>query len=189
MKKFILGILFAAALSSQALAKEAPEKMLQAFPASIGTFEALQVEVYDEPGMGASLGYNDMSGIALTLYLYDLGIEDIKDGIASEVIKTAKGQMMEEIYETSKMGIYTNVKVASEEGIVFELDKGSKLDVLFVALSYDLPLEGQLLPMLSEAYVTGLKGQICKIRVSWPKDIEAGQRKEVIKSILSLLAA
>lgn len=174
---------------SVAKAKEPAEEILAALPVSIGSFAAGTLQVYDKPGLGASIGYNDISaGIALTLYLYDDGIDNIADGSAStEVLltkETAINDIMMYIQNTS-----TDFEIITDTNKELELGGGRRLGVLFTQFSYNSsnPFTGEQEKLYSDLYLTGLKGYFCKIRITRLASIYTEEEKEIEKVVRELL--
>jgi len=173
-----------------AMAKDTPEQVLKSLPAGIKTFAAEDPHVYEEPGWGASIGYNDLSGVAVTVYLYDLGLNDIGDGIASQVLLDEKKEVIGGIENS---GYWSDVLVTADDQQAIRLDNGKKVDVLFTQFSLNGtdPATGSPLALRSDLYLTGLNGFICKIRITRPASTPEAKEKEiasVVKELLSRLA-
>ena len=186
--KVILAVVFMAFFSKYAFAKEPPQNLLASLPAQVKTFTAEAPQAYEDKRFGVSIGYNDPSGTSITLYLYDLGVQDIPDGISSEIIRRAKEEAIGEVKEVEKLGIYSHIEVATDKEIDFGLDAGKTLKMLYVSFSYSLKNQ-YFLPIFSDMYLTGFKGYLCKIRISRPEiqKEKEDEIKETIKTLLSTL--
>ncbi len=189
----IAGVFAALIVSSKVFAKEAPEKLLAVLPAGIGSFMGSDINVYEDKTWGAERMYNSFdTAIAITVYAYDLGVDKIEDGIDSEIIKTAKDDVLTELKQTEEAGMYKDVKVISDTTEDVLLPNGKKLKVIWVNYSFDLiNLQGgENFHTESSTHMVGLKGQICKIRTSWPVNSSEEAKKakeEAIHTIISAL--
>jgi len=190
MKRLLLMLILVTSIATPVNAKESPEVILRSLPAQIKTFIAEDPLSYDDKRLGASIGYNDPGGIAMTVYLYDLGGGDVEDGVGSEMIKTSKEQAIEDIRQSESMGYYSGVKIISDNQTIFDLGEGKSLKVLFISLSYILnnPLISNQQQVASDLYLVGLKGYICKIRVSRPAVKEREQEGRIQEALATLLS-
>lgn len=189
MKRLILIVALAMLIPSQSLAKESPESMLIALPAQIKTFIREEPISYEDKRLGASIGYNSLGLTAITVYLYDQGIQNIEDGIDSAIIRQSKEMAMNDIKEVEKMGIYRNVAIIADGKAEFNLAGLGTLKALFASYSCDVVDQsgGASYRVTSYLYVVGLKGYICKIRVTGPPDADGAEIKEVLETIFSNL--
>ena len=176
----------------RAFAKEAPEEILRFMPQKIGQFVAERsVIAYEDKTMGASLGYNSSVtfGTVLTVYLYDLGQGNIKDGIDSKIIVQAKKEAVEEVKSVEKeYRMSRNLKLLSDSQVDFVIEKGKSLKMLVTSFSFEAtnPLDGSSLgKRVSYMYVTGARGYICKIRATTSSSDEAKEIQEAAKMIFS----
>ena len=189
--KVILAIVFITFFPGNAFAKEPLQNLLVSLPAHVKTFTAETPQVYEDEKFGVSIGYNDPAGTSITLYLYDLAVQDIPDGISSEIIRSAKEEAIGELKEVEKSGLYSDVKITVDQEIDFGLDAGKTLKMLFVSFSYNMKdqYSTEVLPIFSDMYLTGFKGYICKIRISRPEiqKEKEDEIKETIKTLLSTL--
>jgi hypothetical protein len=188
MKKFILTVMFMAALAATAFAKDPPETILQSLPTQFKSFTAEEPFLYNDKRLGASIGYNDQAGTAITVYLYDLGAGDIETGAGSQIVKMAKEGAIADIKQAEQMGYYSNFNIVSDKQMDFDIGEGKSLQILFVSCTYEFTneLTGIKQQVASSIYLTGLKGYICKIRVSRPADMDK-DREEGIRDILRIL--
>lgn len=178
----------------QGAAKKPAQEILKALPLKIGDFVAEDsITVYEEQGMGASLGYHSETtfGSDLTVYIFDLGEKKIADGADSGVILKAKESALSEMksLETEYM-MYRNLIILSDEEIILSLGKGRTLRTVYMSFSFELldPLGRSSLGMRSSyTYITGLKGYICKIRATVPTEDKEKEIQEAAKTIFSSL--
>jgi hypothetical protein len=186
---FLMGVL---SLSVSSAYAETAQEILSTLPLQIGDFAAeSSIMTYEDEAMGASLGYHSLSsfGSDLTVYVYNLGEQGIKDGVGSEAIRKAKDSALGEI-KSLENTLYRNVKILSETQMDFSLNNSKTLKVLSVSFSLELidPLGGASLGnRLSYLYITGLKGYICKIRATVPSLDKEKEIQKAVKTILSSL--
>lgn len=186
---FLITVLFCSLIISEAVAKDTPEAILSKLPPQIGEFIAEPVNKYDEPEWGASIGYNSLNGTAVTVYIYDMGVAEIADGLSSDIVRQAKHDSMEEIKETVKSGTYANYELNEEKQIQLDIAGGKKLPAFFWSMYYELvmPEYNINLPTYSSAYVTALKNHVLKIRVSRPAldEVNEANIDSLISSLIS----
>lgn len=187
MRKIILSLAFLIIFTAQALAKESPENILILLPSKIKSFLAETPKTYPDKRLGASLGYNAPDHTAITIYLYDQGIQDIKDGIDSEIIHTSKEMAMKDIMVYKQIGHWRNVNKIIDREVEFNVGKEKKLKVFYVSYSCDAIADysGNYVPVISDLYVTGIMSYICKIRVTRSVDTSEITIQEVITTVLS----
>jgi len=190
MKKWIWITVLAIFMAAHVQAKEPPEAILQSLPDRVKTFIASDTVSYDEPGLGASRGYNDPDGIVITLYLYDLGVLNVEDGVTSEIILAAKEHAIEDIRQAESMGYYNRVQIISDRQILFDPGDGRSLKMLSTKLSYIMknPVTAEQHQVASDLYLTGLRGYICKIRVSRAAAREKEWENRIEDALYTLLS-
>lgn len=173
MKKILLIAVFIAFTFVNALAKESPEAILRSLPAQIRSYSATDIVSYEDRKFGSSLNYSNPAGVAVTVYLYDLGVEDIADGPDTEVIALSKSMAIADILEQEKMGLYSNVVIIFDGEKSLNLKGGKAIKLVSVVLSYQLnnPYTGEQSSVASDLYLTGLRGFICKVRISRPSGL------------------
>lgn len=193
MKRLVFFIVLWQLFFAQAIAKELPEKILQSLPEKIENFIAMRdASSYDDTRLGASRGYNDAdSGIVVTIYLYDLGARGIEEGIGSEIVNEAREGTMKELEHLEGIGYYKNVKIISEGKMKLPLKQNESLELLTAVYSFvsvgDLK---EPITVHSELFLVGMKGYICKVRVTRSPEITEEKEKElkrVIGVLLSLI--
>lgn len=191
MKKLLLIAVFVAFTFVNALAKESPETILRSLPSQISSYSATDIVPYEDVRLGASLGYNHPAGIVVTLYLYDLGEKDIREGIDSEIIAASKDMAVADIREAEKMGYYGKVTVVSDAMKTLKLSGGREIKLLFLSLTYLLnnPNTGESSPVASDLYLTGLRGFICKVRISRPSGLGKTDEDGIAEMLNDLLSA
>lgn len=192
MKKLLLIAVFVAFTFVNALAKESPETILRSLPSQISSYSATDIVPYEDRKLGASLSYSNPAGVAVTVYLYDLGVEDIADGPDTEIIAVSKRMAIADIREQEKLGLYSNVVIIfdGEKNLHLKGDKAIKL--VSVVLSYQLnnPYTGeQSLSFASDLYLTGLRGFICKVRISRPSGLGKTDEDGIAEMLNDLLSA
>ena len=91
-----------------AYAKESPEEIILHLPSSIHGLGSGAIKSYKEAMLGSSMGYNyqgDDGEICATLYVYDMNIDSIPDGIESDDVRTAYKYAKVDIDFYEKKGI------------------------------------------------------------------------------------
>ncbi len=191
MKKMLLAAVLLAVAAANTFAKDRPEAVLRSLPAQYKAFNAEEPFLYQDKRLGASIGYNDEAGIAITVYLYDLGRGDIEDGTGSAVVREAKEAAVADIRQAEKMGYYRNVKVVSDADATFGLINGQSLRMLSAQLTYEFTdeLSGITQQVASAVYLTGMQGYICKIRVSRPAVLDKDREDGIQDILVALLTA
>jgi hypothetical protein len=172
---------------------ESPETILDELPRKIGNFIAeKEILFYQNQKLGASLGYNTPQNIIATIYVYDLGKNDIPDGIDSNIVKSAYKQALSDIKYSESVGEYQNVKLLHDEPTDISLNSREYVRFLCAVFSYDKKdkREDNIQPVQSELYMTGKRNHIFKIRVTYPpKDSKyvRSQIDQLLKNIFITL--
>ena len=177
--------------SNSSFAKEGPESILKNMPKEVGEFESGRLIVYGDEHLGAALGYRDKYLTDITFFIYDLGHDDIKEGPDSSIVENAKKMAIEDIKTFESRGNYINVRVLLDADRVFELENGKNIETKWTVFSYDKinPNVKEIIPVISEVYITGLKGHICKIRVTRLSDLDVDKVTELQKVLEVMLVS
>ncbi|WP_265595540.1 hypothetical protein [Verrucomicrobium sp. BvORR106] len=185
--------LLAAAVPMSATAKDEPTAVLAALPEKAGMFESDgEVQTFEEHGLGASRLYRVPGGTWITLYLYDLDTQVIRNGVEDQTIKDACKQAMGDIREMERQGHYADVKMAGENKVTLKLPSQRKLE--FLNVTYSLTFvkqgaDGEDVKLVSQLFVTGLRDHIFKIRVSSPEGSNAVSSEETEAALKLLMDA
>ncbi len=107
--------LFPAAQSAAASAHTDPKARLE-FPVTINGFRFVGKKRFRNPAVGYMLRYVDRGGITVDLFVYDLGLPNIKNGVADPNVVKQKKQAMGDIYTALRYGMYRKVKQAKTPG-------------------------------------------------------------------------
>ena len=67
------------------------------FPTDLADFDLIDRTVYPQSGSGYSMNYKSPAGLTANIYVYDLGIAGIPDGVDNELISEALGQAIGDI--------------------------------------------------------------------------------------------
>jgi hypothetical protein len=137
------------------------------------------------PGWGVSIAYysSPPGGVTATIYIYDLGLKDIPTGTTSQVVKDAVAETKREIDEAMQQRGGSARELA--EG---EVSLGAAPDAL-KALRVSFAVVNQAgQEETSDAYLTGYKNQLLKLRLTYPKE-RLVEHQAQIKSLLSDLDA
>jgi len=150
------------------------------FPPTLGQWKWTRGQDRDYgPGWGVSIAYHYPGGMTATIYIYNLGLKEIPTGTKSQVVKDAWAETKSEIEEAMKQrGDSARQLAEGEVSLGAAPDSLKALRVNFMIV-YKNGYEER-----SDAYLTGYKNQLLKIRLSYPKDLKA-ERETVIKSLLS----
>jgi hypothetical protein len=152
------------------------------FPPALGKWKRGQDRDYG-PGWGVSIAYFAQPGVTATIYVYNLGLKDIPTGTTSQVVKDAFAETKSEIDEAMHDRGGSAKKLSeSEVSLGGEADSLKALRVRFTIVDKDGQEEA------SDAYLTGYKNQLLKIRLTYPKEHRAKHQAQ-IKSLLSDLDA
>lgn len=119
------------------------------------------------PGLGVSIGYN-ASGITVTVYIYNLGMESIDDNLESPSFKRHFKEVIRDIFAAEKAGHYKDVTLLQIRAI----DLGPKKTcprALAASLSYT---QGEI-NRLSKVYLLVYKQQFLKIRFTHDENANA----------------
>ncbi|HEY8503502.1 MAG TPA: hypothetical protein VIL46_02895 [Gemmataceae bacterium] len=178
-----------ALLLTAAAPAESPEAVLKTLPAKIGAFKGGPPHVYDDPRLGASRRYADSAGAVLSIYLYDLGVQGIQDGSEDETVKKAYAQAKQDVRTYERLGHYRNLKVLEENPREIPLKGERSLKVLSVTYSFDFVDREtkKAEPVVSQLLVTGLRGQVLKLRVTRPADRGKDRAEEIEKAVRTLI--
>ena len=134
-----------------------------------------QAHKYDDPRLGSSYQYLG-GGLSLTVYVYDLGTENIPDGgdtrLACEAFEGAKNDVLHAGYQ--------NMRVRSEQ--LARLDPGAETPTAREAV-FEYTRNDH--PTVSYLWVTGASKQFVKLRFS----VDDKYRDELIEARRTVLTA
>jgi len=139
------------------------------FPEAIGKLQLVTkkgkdspVTNYDDPRLGHSLLYESKDQ-TITLYIFDAGIKNIKDGVNDDSVKLYFESAKQDINLAAQRGYYKNVaskKLApSFSKLCPNIFLGSKM-------TYKIQLEKGFDHVESYIFCRGIKGHIFKIRAT-----------------------
>lgn len=163
------------------------ESILTGLPKEAGAFTADPVKSYENPRLGASRTYKGPNQTKIDVYVYDLGVKGIADGIEGEAVQEAFKMARTDIRTYEKRGFYENVKLLTEKPREVTLAPGRAVPLLAAAYTFTIKPSETTPRMALTSYlmVTGLRGQIVKFRIHHPAD---GQdRDKQIDSLVSQL--
>lgn len=106
------------------------------------------------------------SGIRINLYIYDLGIKNIKDGIKSKEVEEVFSQAEQDIFDGKKSGVYKKVIKNKKEVISLSSSNSHK------AIYGDYTIHVKKVKYNSVLIVTGYKKNFIKFRISYDKEKE-----------------
>ncbi|MDD4203055.1 MAG: hypothetical protein PHQ52_06270 [Candidatus Omnitrophica bacterium] len=192
MKKILYFLIVALfVFSDQLFAKEAPEQLLIKMPKEVGGFKSGRMIMYGDVRLGYSLEYRDEEDSQVIFYIYDLGNSTIEEGISSPVIEEVKNTAIEELKRPKVRDNFGNVKVLLDADKVFEMENGSMIETKWIICTYDvfIPESEKFISVISEIYVTGVKGNICKIQLTRLKDMDEQRQSEVEKALEMMISS
>jgi len=138
------------------------------FPDNLGGMERGDVANYEvtQPGLGISVGYN-IGEVNSTIYIYDLGLSNIPDGVDSNIIRNHFNEIIGEIFEAYEQGHYDAVLKISEGKTTLGNSLGS-LD----SLSSSLMISQHGVKRISHIYLGVYNRRFLKIRFTYSESIE-----------------
>jgi hypothetical protein len=148
------------------------------FPPTLGKWKRGQDRDYG-PGWGVSIAYYSPGGVTATIYIYNLGLTEIPTGIASQVVKDAFAETKREIDEAMRERGGSAKQLAEGEAPLGAAPDALKMLRVGFTIVFKDGYEKS-----SDAYLTGYKNQLLKLRLSYPKEQRARHSAE-IKSLLS----
>jgi len=138
------------------------------FPPSISKLPYVGQQKYDAPGMGYSLRYATPQ-VKADIYLYDSGLSDIGDGIASKQVQSQFDQVLSAFPIMVKQGYYRDVKPLSRGKKTFGK---TKRPFLWARYEYEVTAKPDNVSpgaRISDTYLTGFQGQFVKLRITGEK--------------------
>lgn len=129
------------------------------FPRTLGGFELKSVNDLEKlsPGLGVSLNYN-VPGVVATVYVYGATWGNIPDGADSPIIKKHFASVKNDVIK-----IHPDAKILDRESQF--LVEG--IPVLHSASQYISIVEGARKAEESHLYLTALKGNFVKVRITY----------------------
>ena len=114
------------------------------------------------PGLGVSIPYRG-KGIQATVYIYDLGYEEIPDGPESDLVISQLWKTVDDVQSALDQGIYEAAQLKDKFG-TGSPSRGREF------LCAELELRQNGLIEDSYIYLTGFKKKFIKVRITMPKD-------------------
>ncbi|HEV8322415.1 MAG TPA: hypothetical protein VG389_12435 [Myxococcota bacterium] len=118
---------------------------------------------FDEPGAGIGIEYMGEHGIYATVYVYDMELAAIPDGIESDVARAELERSLAELAEMERIGRYHGVKVRKVDKVSIGHGPGS-LPAFLAELAYEF--DG--VDNASWLLLTALRGNFVKVRFTYP---------------------
>ncbi len=149
--------------------------------------------VYDEPGLGESVPYNG-DGIVVTLYIYNMDLDDLKDDPNHTRIKKELSNAIGDVKGAEELGVYARVKIPDAATL---LESENNFSFLSIPISYDQVQNmrtREAIEPLSRSSLIGMgiyKNHFIKLRYSFePGEDQAEKEKQrdaFINSLVSLV--
>lgn len=139
-----------------------------------------KVQTFPKAELGYSVAY-DTPGLAVTIYVYNLGLKKIPDGAKSDEVKDEMKRTVADLDRAKQAGLYKSVKeIGKEETVALGKVKGAPS-----ALRRQFEVERKDGVKLSAIYVTGYKDHFVKIRITHnPDDKEAADKIATLLEVL-----
>lgn len=163
-----------------AAVKEPPQTILESLPATLAGCSRGEYHAYEETGLGGSVAYRK-SGLLVTVYAYDLGKDEIADGVEDETVRKAFEDANAELLMAKQAGYYTKVE-RRKDGM--KKEPPDALVSRYVIIRAKGPDSG--LELFSEIHVFGARGHVIKFRISGNQTEEPQSRKILHELLPSL---
>jgi hypothetical protein len=191
---FLWAVALASVFPVRAQDKESPAAILASLPVALGSFEGkTELTRYPDPKLGQSRAYHSRSGVAITIYLYDLGQERIAPGVSDQVVKDAFASSKAEILAFQEQGVYAEVQLVKNAPVAFKVSSGR--DVQMLSSTYNLSrvdkTNDSRQPVVSQVLLTGARDHILKLRITHVPDLPKQASldlKETLQQIIDAIA-
>jgi hypothetical protein len=157
------------------------------FPAVIGAFERQSAEHYPDARLGVKVGYVARGLGRADIYLYDLGIVGIPDGIDSKAVRDAFASAAADVEEMGRRGYYLDLRRISKPGATLEIS-GRTPRFLLAGYEYRIRHGDREEPVVSLLIVTGARASFLKVRYTYLAS-RADGRSELEKLLIDFFAA
>jgi hypothetical protein len=141
-------------------------------PHVCGGLSFSEVEVFQDPRLGAAIRYEGSLGIRADAYLYNLGLPDIPNDLQSSDVQDFFQQAWEDILRVAEMKKELDLEILKHEFLYLPKDATDPF-CIWVAFTY-LNFAGR---QISHLALRIDQGFINKIRYSYP-DIEGLEEKQ-----------
>jgi hypothetical protein len=167
----VASLLFATAqvfLSSAAIA--ADSRTAFTFPAAVAGFHRGEPIDFEsrQPGLGIGIPYG-VSGVKVTVYVYNLRLENLPEGIESNVIRAQLRQAQGDVFNA-----YSNVQILADEAP----GTGSCSSFLRMKFGFEDPRRTQAQKFHSYLYLGSRKGNFVKARITYSAETEVITNEE-----------
>jgi len=136
----------------------------------------------EHPGYGVSIGYN-APGITVTIYVYNLGMESLSDSLESPELLEHFGQVVEDVMQAGRMGLYNSLQKTSESVVVFPPRQSGR-----GALCATFSCVQQGVERNSNLYLLAFRNHFLKVRFTSDRSVQA-QAEDTLDRFLAYLAA
>jgi len=188
----VLVVLGALAVAAPLRAADYVEKQTGvAFPDTIGKFMREGVHELPDRRLGVAIRYYVRKLAKADIFVYDLGMAGIGTGVASPLVRSQFEQMQRDVFRIQDRGDYVGVTLLGETG-ANELPRVGALSLLHARFSYaEKSAAGTVGPkLMSHAYITGFRGALFKLRITYPAALEDQGQKltaEFLEGLRSVL--
>lgn len=172
LRYFIIGLAWLTVMASAQADIDFPEKL--------GPYTRGDKNTYEQPGLGYSYPYRGKDGWA-TVYVFDMGLADIPDGIDSDIIRRSVQDAVDSVKIYEERGHYANVQIVPLSGD-FDILKDS---FLMKKMEYQIVKEdGERQDVVSYIFCRGQDGEILKVRMTG--DRNANLAPDLLKFMMAL---
>jgi hypothetical protein len=148
------------------------------FPPTLGKWKRGLDRDYG-PGWGVSIAYYSPGGATATIFIYNLGLTDIPPGPSSRVVTDAFAETKREVDDAMQQRGGSARRLIEGEASFGTAPNSLKAMRVSFAIVYKDGYEKR-----SDAYLTGYKNQLLKVRLTYPKE-HLAEREAEIKSLLN----
>ncbi|WKB53160.1 hypothetical protein [Eleftheria terrae] len=156
------------------------------FPDELAGFTLTEAERLPRKELGSHLAYQGprAGGVVASVYVYNAGLSDIPDGTHSPVLRQHFEQVLADVQQWRAKGIARSVSIVGP-AMLRTGYMGCGPQFLAATLNIELPDE----TLASHVYLTVVRQQFVKLRLSYPKHREQGEHdaREFVRQLRPLL--
>lgn len=167
---FILSLLCFANLAAAATRESSIDV---SFPDEIAGFTLDSRHEFPQQALGVNLAYLKAGPVRGSIFIYNAGLSSIPSGTEAPVIRKHFAQVISEVKQMEKIGKArsVNLSVGSEQTSNF-----SGCGPQFIWQTYEIDLAEGAGLLSSYTYLTAMKNNFVKLRISFPKGASQSQR-------------
>lgn len=138
------------------------------FPSTIADLplvETIDYEAKGHAGLGYSISYGSRDSLFVTVYVYDMGLSSIPDGMDAPQTQEQLRKAMGDIFQAERMGAYQNVTKVRDAEIVIGASAEAGKGLRAAGAIFNLEVRGE--PKTSHVYASGYRGSFVKLRCTY----------------------